>query len=124
MHSQAPVVRLYMPACIHQHVDTHIYAQALMSDCVKVHGTSYIDAPSMFGSDIQMEADRFQWVTFQWEGKNLPEDFIYRLYLSVTATVIHLFGARETGQERGGEEGKKLPFSSSFPPNPPCSIQE
>lgn len=60
-------------------------------------------------------------------GENLPEDFIYRERLPQRrgncCTPIQTFRPRETGQERGGEE-EKLPFSCSFPPNPPCSFQE
>ncbi len=59
--------------------------------------------------------------------RNLPEDFIYRERLPQRrgncCTPIQTFRPRETGKERGGEE-EKLPFSCSFPPNPPCSFQE
>lgn len=59
--------------------------------------------------------------------RNLPEDVIYRERLPQCrgncCAPVQTFRPRETGKERGGEE-EKLPFSCSFPPNPPCSFQE
>lgn len=53
--------------------------------------------------------------------------FTEKDFLSAEAHVVHPLRPsvrpRETGQDRGGEE-EKLPFSCSFPPNPPCSCQE
>lgn len=50
-HTQAPELLLYMPACIHQHVDTHIHANTY-SVCVSLWDTLYIDTHYMFGSKI------------------------------------------------------------------------
>lgn len=57
--------------------------------------------------------------------RNLREDFIYGEGLprcpGNCCTHVQTFCVRETGKERGGEEKiKRLPFSCSFPLNPPA----
>lgn len=128
-----PKLLLYMPACIHQHVDTQTYTQTPYGVCVKsLWDTLYIDTHTICLDPTYTNGERLYFQTVKTGihvKRNLslpsPRILFYLRKTSFSASRQLLYtpfirpSVRGRLERRGGGEEEKLPISCSFPTQSP-----